>query len=173
VLRLLTLAWTGTLTAICTNPVWVIKTRMLSTGRSAPGAYQSLTAGVRHIIATEGPKGFYRGLIPSVLGISHGAFQFMFYEQLKARRSQALNASQRETQSNAASASPRAPVPLSNSDYLYLSGLSKLFAGSLTYPFQVVRARLQTYDAGQTYASARDAVVQLWRQEGFLGLYKG
>jgi solute carrier family 25 (mitochondrial folate transporter), member 32 len=145
---------------------------MLSSGRSAPGAYQSLAGGMRHIIASEGPKGLYRGLIPSVLGISHGAFQFMFYEQLKTRRSQALNASRREAQSNATTSSP-APVPLSNSDYLYLSGLSKFYAGWLTYPFQVVRARLQTYDAGRTYASARDAVVQIWRQEGLLGFYKG
>ncbi|KAI9786939.1 MAG: hypothetical protein M1839_005170 [Geoglossum umbratile] len=143
---------------------------MLSSGRSTPGAYQSISAGIRHIIATEGPKGLYRGLLPSVLGISHGAFQFMFYEQLKNRRSQALNASHGETHN---STFTPAPVPLSNSDYLYLSGVSKLYAGSLTYPFQVVRARLQTYDAGRTYASARDAVVQIWRREGFLGFYKG
>ena len=144
---------------------------MLSTGRSAPGAYQSLTAGMRHVIATEGLRGLYRGLVPSVLGISHGAFQFMFYEQLKNRRSQALNASQHDPHNSATS--PPALIPLSNSDYLYLSGLSKLYAGSLTYPFQVVRSRLQTYDAGRTYASARDAAVQIWRQEGFLGFYKG
>jgi solute carrier family 25 folate transporter 32 len=129
---------------------------------------------MQQIIATEGPKGFYRGLLPSVLGISHGAFQFMFYEQLKNHRSQSLNAPHRH---NAATInideSTDTVIPLSNSDYLYLSGLSKISAGSLTYPFQVVRARLQTYDAGRTYASARDAVLQIWRQEGLMGFYKG
>ncbi|KAH0543344.1 hypothetical protein FGG08_002300 [Glutinoglossum americanum] len=163
----------GTLTAIYTNPIWVIKTRMLSSGRSAPGAYQSLTDGIRQIIETEGLKGFYRGLIPSVLGISHGAFQFMFYEQLKNHRRQALNSPHRHNAATTATDPSAATIPLSNSDYLYLSGLSKISAGSVTYPFQVVRARLQTYDAGRTYASARDAVMQIWRQEGFLGFYKG
>ncbi|KAI9864606.1 MAG: hypothetical protein M1813_003095 [Trichoglossum hirsutum] len=149
---------------------------MLSSGRSAPGAYQSLTDGVRQILATEGLKGFYRGLLPSVLGISHGAFQFMFYEQLKNRRSLTINAPHRHnavTTTMATESKAATVIPLSNYDYLYLSGLSKISAGSLTYPFQVVRARLQTYDAERTYASARDAVLQIWRQEGFMGFYKG
>ncbi|KAH0555764.1 hypothetical protein GP486_006289, partial [Trichoglossum hirsutum] len=150
---------------------------MLSSGRSAPGAYQSLSDGVRQILATEGLKGFYRGLLPSVLGISHGAFQFMFYEQLKNRRQLTINASRRHdaatTASVAAGSKAATAVRLSNSDYLYFSGLSKISAGSLTYPFQVVRARLQTYDAERTYASARDAVLQIWRQEGPMGFYKG
>jgi hypothetical protein len=32
---------------------------------------------------TEGPSAFYRGLLPSLLGILHVAVQFPLYEQLK------------------------------------------------------------------------------------------
>lgn len=38
----------------------------------------------RTIWRTEGPRAFYRGLGPSLLGITHVAIQFPLYEQLKA-----------------------------------------------------------------------------------------
>jgi solute carrier family 25 folate transporter 32 len=62
---------------------------------------------------------------------------------------------------------------LTNIDYLLFSGLSKMLAGSVTYPYQVVRARLQTYDADAAYKNARDVVAQVWRREGMSGFYKG
>ncbi|KAI9797736.1 MAG: hypothetical protein M1835_006908 [Candelina submexicana] len=147
----------GALTALCTNPIWVIKTRMLSTGSSHPGAYTSMSDGVRQILRTEGLSGFYSGLLPSLVGVSHGAVQFMAYEQLKNWKADEGDRRQE----------------LGNLDYLWLSALSKVFAGSVTYPYQVVRARLQTYDARKTYEGARDVVVQVWRQEGVSGFYKG
>ena len=130
---------------------------MLSTGRNAPGAYRSMAHGVVDIMRNEGLRGFWRGLIPSLFGISHGAVQFAAYEQLKIRR-----AAQRGGKSE-----------LSNLDYLVLSGGSKIFAGSLTYPYQVLRVRLQTYDAERTYRGVGDAFVQIWKREGLRGFYKG
>ena len=149
---------TGALTAVCTNPIWVIKTRMLSTSSKHPGAYTSVLDGTRQIYRSKGFAGFYRGLVPSLFGVSHGAFQFMAYEQLKNYRALGTLGGRKG---------------LTNADYLWLSGLSKIFAGTLTYPYQVVRARLQTYDADKTYKSARDVVLQVWRQEGWGGFYKG
>lgn len=148
---------TGILTAVCTNPIWVIKTRMLSTGRNTPGAYRGISHGASEIMRTEGIAGFYRGLIPSLFGVSHGAIQFMAYEQLKYYRGSQIGGRSE----------------LSNFDYLYLSASSKIFAGSITYPYQVVRSRLQTYDASAAYRSARDVVTQIWIREGVSGFYKG
>lgn len=147
----------GILTAVCTNPIWVIKTRMLSTGRNTPGAYRGISHGASEIMRTEGIAGFYRGLIPSLFGVSHGAIQFMAYEQLKYYRGSQIGGRSE----------------LSNFDYLYLSASSKIFAGSITYPYQVVRSRLQTYDASAAYRSARDVVTQIWIREGVSGFYKG
>lgn len=134
---------------------------MLSTGRNAPGAYKSMSHGVKEIMRTEGLRGFWRGLIPSLFGISHGAVQFAAYEQLKHRRS-----SQRSENSGMSK-------ELSNLDYLALSAVSKMFAGSITYPYQVLRVRLQTYDAERTYSGVLDAAGQIWKKEGFSGFYKG
>jgi len=148
----------GILTAVFTNPIWVIKTRMLSTARHTPGAYRSITHGTSELYRTEGIRGFYRGLLPSLFGVSHGAIQFMAYEQLKNRW-----ALKREGGREG----------LTNLDYLYLSAGSKMFAGSITYPYQVVRSRLQIYDAKERYNGAMDVVRQVFRREGIAGFYKG
>ncbi|EEP78309.1 conserved hypothetical protein [Uncinocarpus reesii 1704] len=155
----------GALTAILTNPIWVIKTRMLSTGAGVAGAYPSMTHGIRQIYQSEGLTGFYRGMIPALLGVGHGALQFMAYEQLKRYRSLMVSSDLTASDSGAGK--------LSNTDYLALSGLSKVFAGSVTYPYQVLRARLQTYDAAGTYRGFIDVISQIWRREGLTGFYKG
>jgi solute carrier family 25 folate transporter 32 len=112
--------------------------------------------GIQDILRNEGPSGFWRGLLPSLFGITHGAIQFTAYEELKNYRRQ-----QRESRT------------LSNVDTLLLSSVSKIFAGSITYPYQVLRSRLQTYDAGSAYRGVFDAVGQMWRHEGVRGFYKG
>jgi solute carrier family 25 folate transporter 32 len=144
---------------VLTNPIWVIKTRMLSTGANTPGAYPSLSAGALQILRTEGLPGFYRGLVPSLFGVSHGALQFMAYEKLKRWR--ADGAFQVDGRS------------LTNTDFIVLPALSKIFAGSITYPYQVLRSRLQTYDADKIYKGTMDAIGQVWRKEGLGGFYKG
>ncbi|KXT10378.1 hypothetical protein AC579_1186 [Pseudocercospora musae] len=148
----------GILTAVFTNPIWVIKTRMLSTARNAPGAYKSILEGTTSLYRSEGVRGFYRGLLPSLFGVSHGAIQFMAYEQLKNRW--ALHRT-------------GGKEGLTNLDYLQLSAVSKMFAGSITYPYQVVRARLQTYDAPTRYKGAWDVVGKVFKNEGIAGFYKG
>lgn len=82
----------------------------------------------------------------------------MAYEQMKKYRRASIARGQND---------------LSNTDFLICSGMSKLIAGSVTYPYQVIRARLQTYDADRTYKNARDVVAQVWKWEGMLGFYKG
>ena len=106
----------------------------------------------------EGVKGFYRGLAPSLFGVSHGALQFMAYERLKIYRAEAKG------------------IPLGQLgavDFLILSSLSKTFAGTVTYPYQVIRSRLQRYDAEHTYRTTRGAVRSVWHHEGIAGFYKG
>ncbi|KAM0719055.1 hypothetical protein Q7P37_004960 [Cladosporium fusiforme] len=148
----------GILTAVTTNPIWVIKTRMLSTARNSPGAYRSITHGTLDLYRSEGLKGFYRGLLPSLFGVSHGAIQFMVYERLKDHWGMSRKGGKQG---------------LTNMDYLYLSATSKMFAGSITYPYQVVRARLQTYDAKAKYDGVGDVMKQVWKNEGLRGFYKG
>lgn len=133
-----------------------------------------MAEGTQKLWRAEGIQGFYRGLIPSLFGVSHGAIQFMAYEQLKIWRSATLSGySVVDVAGGARGSTPSNRVELSNWDFLTLSALSKIFAGSITYPYQVVRARLQTYDANVKYLNARDVMRQVWRKEGFGGFYKG
>ncbi|KAJ5127516.1 hypothetical protein N7448_008295 [Penicillium atrosanguineum] len=157
----------GALTSIITNPIWVIKTRMLSTGSQVPGAYPSFVSGARQIYCTEGVPGFYRGLVPALFGVSQGALQFMAYERLKIFRSRSRH------DAPLGDVSTGAGRKLGNFDFLALSSLSKVFSGCITYPYQVVRSRLQTYDSHLFYRGAIDAVVRIWAQEGLAGFYKG
>ena len=131
---------------------------MLSTSATYHGAYSSTFDGMQRIFQAEGLRGFYKGLLPSLFGVSHGAIQFMAYEQLKKYRSSGSDGGQK--------------VP-NNLDLLIFSALSKMFAGTVTYPYQVIRARMQSYDADRMYKSATDVMIQVWRQEGFPGFYKG
>ena len=56
-------------------------------------------------------------------------------------------------------------------EYLAFAAVSKLIAAAATYPYQVVRARLQ--DHNHSYAGTWDCVKQTWRYESIRGFYKG
>ena len=142
---------------MCTNPIWVIKTRMLSTAANHNGAYISMIQGTRKVFQHEGVRGFYKGMLPSLFGVSHGAIQFMTYEQMKNHK----RIKQPEGRG------------LENRDYLIFSGLSKILAGALTYPYQVIRSRLQAHGADTVYRGSRDVFEQILRKEGCCAFYKG
>jgi solute carrier family 25 (mitochondrial folate transporter), member 32 len=150
----------GALSAIITNPVWVVKTRMLSTSATQAGAYPGMIHGLQSILKTEGLRGFFHGLTPSLAGVSHGALYFMAYEKLKLWRRQANKDN-----------------TLSNWDTILASSLSKIFAGTATYPHQLVRARLQTYNPSAAIhvqgPGLMPLIKQIWRNEGLVGFYKG
>lgn len=153
-------AGAGAMSAVLTNPIWVVKTRMISTSSVTEGAYPSMMAGFKSIWQTEGFRGYFHGLVPALLGVSHGALYFLAYENLKIW--------QRRRHRN---------QRLSNLDTSVAAALSKVFAGTVTYPSQVVRSRLQTYDPSTKVARASPGFVQiirdLVRNEGVLGFYKG
>ncbi|KEY69875.1 hypothetical protein S7711_06431 [Stachybotrys chartarum IBT 7711] len=156
-------ALAGAATTVLTNPVWVIKTRMLSSDRGAQGAYPSMMAGARTILATEGVRGFYRGLGVSLIGVSHGAVQFAVYEPAKqmyyARR---------------AEQGVDRGAPMSTEATLVISSTAKLVAGAVTYPYQVLRSRLQNYSADERFGRGFTGVVaRIWKEEGVPGFYRG
>ena len=72
-------------------------------------------------------------MLPGLIGVSHGAVQFVAYEELKRE----LNAA-RGLHSDA---------KLDTFDYVWISALSKAIAVTVTYPYQVVRSRLQVCGA--------------------------
>jgi solute carrier family 25 folate transporter 32 len=163
----------GLVTLLFTNPLWVVKTRLClqygvignaGAASLAPGAttlstttYSGMMDALRKIWKMEGIKGLYRGFLPGVFGVSHGAIQFMTYEEMKTVYNQYR----------------LLPIDtkLSTVEYLTFAAVSKLIAAATTYPYQVVRARLQ--DQHRSYAGVMDVIKQTWRYERVRGFYKG
>ena len=76
----------------------------------------------RMLYKEEGARGYFRGLVPGLLGTAHGAVQFMTYEEIIYRMKQLQEDS-------------TAPLP---SPYFMVAGsLSKAVAAGITYPYQV------------------------------------
>ncbi|BES92365.1 Mitochondrial carrier protein [Nesidiocoris tenuis] len=155
-------AQAGILTLIMTNPVWVVKTRLCLQYSDAScanrgRAYTGMVDALSSIYRLEGVRGLYRGFVPGMFGVSHGAIQFMTYEEMKNSYNQYRNV----------------PIDtkLSTVEYLGFAATSKLIAASVTYPYQVIRARLQ--DQFHSYEGSLDCIRQTWRYEGFRGFYKG
>ncbi|KAG5966536.1 hypothetical protein E4U57_002184 [Claviceps arundinis] len=170
----------GATTSALTNPIWVLKTRMLSSDRGAVGAYPSMLAGIRTILRTEGVAGFYRGLTVSLLGVSHGAVHFAVYEPakrmyFKRRRGQqdasGLGAGDGD---GAGTGTGRENLKMTNQATVVISSVAKLVAGAVTYPYQVLRSRMQNYRADERFGrGVGDVVARIWREEGFVGFYRG
>jgi solute carrier family 25 (mitochondrial folate transporter), member 32 len=151
---------------VLTNPVWVLKTRMLSSDRGAAGAYPTMLSGAARLWRAEGWRGFYRGLGISLFGVSHGAVQFAVYDPLKRVY---LGRHHRPTPGT-----DDGPVRMGNGATLLLSSVSKLVAGAATYPYQAIRSRMQTYDAEERFGRGiRGVIRSTWTDEGLRGFYRG
>ena len=154
--RLLYSTIAGITTIIITNPIWVLKTRMCLqySHSSSTASYKNMFDAMRKIYRAEGTKAFYKGLAPGIFGTCHGTIQFVSYEQMKDFYARTFHVTQFST-----------PMILT------FSALSKLLAASSTYPYQVVRTRLQ--DQHQQYRGVMDVIRKTYQREGVGGFYKG
>lgn len=168
----------GAATQLITNPVWVLKTRIVSSDRTAEGAYPGMLAGARRLLRDEGVRGFYRGLGVGLLSVSHGAVQFAVYEPAKrfyfARREKMLATAVTTGGEEGEKKGGGKGGKITNDATIVLSTVSKFVAGAVTYPLQVLRSRLQNYHAEERFGRGiRGVVRQLWREEGPRGFYRG
>jgi len=132
----------GACSTFATNPIWVIKTRLMSQSSStkatnhskAPWHYKNTWDAARVMYRNEGILSFYSGLTPALLGLTHVAIQFPLYEIFKQKFT-GLGKGQKESDED-------------RSHHFYGLAmavfLSKVCASTATYPHEVVRTRLQT-----------------------------
>lgn len=157
----------GGSSTICTNPIWVIKTRLMSqasysdyndpthTGPRPPWHYKSTIDAARKMYLHEGLGAFYSGLGPALLGLTHVAVQFPLYEQFKKVFVR------REANHFASGKNPGERGEVDFLGILAASVLSKICASSATYPHEVLRTRLQTQfrPNGKTASGVGSAVI--------------
>mmetsp|Transcript_24229 Transcript_24229/g.41052 ORF Transcript_24229/g.41052 Transcript_24229/m.41052 type:complete len:357 (+) Transcript_24229:65-1135(+) len=142
----------GSIMVALTNPIWLVKTRMqlqlreiadtgTSTGvprhpsndgvlanaaKEARRPYKSFTDALVTIVREEGPLALYKGSLPALMLVSHGAVQFVIYERLKSEAALTNSLSF-----------------LGSANFLVLGAASKVVATISTYPLQVIKTRLQ------------------------------
>lgn len=142
----------GVINVISTLPIWVVNTRMqLDTSKS-------FKEQLALVYKTDGLKGFYKGIIPSLILVSNPAVQFMVFERVK---SILMNRGNRKR--------------LSATDAFLVGAIAKLVATFVTFPYLLVKSRLQAKGTQGVvkYAGFVDAITKIYGAEGPLGFYKG
>lgn len=169
-LHLASAAEAGALVCLCTNPIWLVKTRLqLQTPLHHTRPYSGFYDALRTILKEEGWGALYKGIVPSLLLVSHGAIQFTAYEEL---RKVVIDFKSKRNENNLESGDKL----LKSVDYAILGASSKIAAILLSYPFQVIRARSQQRpgkDGVPRYMDSWHVVKETARFEGFRGFYKG
>ena len=140
---------------ICTflvNPFYTLKMRMLTQTEN----HRSMMQTLKHMVQTEGVLSLWKGVVPSLFGTTEGAIQLAVFENL-TRMLGALFVG---------SALLGAP-----SSVHFISGfLSKAVSTLLTYPYQVIRARLMA--AHSPYTGLMDCIRKT-KLEGWRAFYQG
>ncbi|KAJ9478413.1 Mitochondrial nicotinamide adenine dinucleotide transporter 1 [Pseudozyma hubeiensis] len=134
----------GAASTVCTSPLWVVKTRFMLQSHKDTGVkpYRHTGDAFVQIYKSEGLRGFYKGLLPSLFGVSHVAVQFPLYESFKGL-----------------ARSNEAGEELEASTILLCSSTAKMIASVTTYPHEVLRTRLQMQPRGKAVSSAIQETV--------------
>ncbi|GJJ74846.1 solute carrier family 25 (peroxisomal adenine nucleotide transporter), member 17 [Entomortierella parvispora] len=147
----------GAATVLITNPIWVVNTRIATRNASAPnsrpmGTIETAT----QMIKDNGIKSFWQGVAPALILVANPIIQYTVFEKIKTRISKSR--------------------ALTSFDFFLLGAISKLAATSITYPYIVVKSRMQlkqSDDAKERYSSIMDGFRKIIKYEGVAGLYKG
>jgi len=151
----------GVVTATCTNPIWVVKTRLqLSVSKQEGVQYRNAFDCIVQILKNEGIKGMYKGLSASYLGVTEGIIQWVLYERFKAINANLQN---------------QGPIG-EWAGMLGSAGTAKMVASLITYPHEVLRTRLRqplSSDGYLKYTGLWQTLRLVIAEEGPRALYGG
>jgi len=124
------------------------------------GTYGGLANAAKQIYLQEGWRAFYRGLVPSLVGIlPYAGVDIATFEILMETLTEQYN-------------EEPIPAPL----IVGAGMLSSCFAQCVSYPLALTRTRLQAQGVGGApvkYSGMLDALSKIIQFEGYRGLYKG
>ncbi|CAI9780044.1 unnamed protein product [Fraxinus pennsylvanica] len=140
-------------------PMDLVKTR-LQTYACEKGNVPSLGKLSKDIWVQEGPRAFYRGLVPSLLGIiPYAGIDLTAYETLKDMSKKYI-------------LHDGEPGPLVQ---LGCGTISGALGATCVYPLQVIRTRMQaqSMNTDAAYKGMSDVFYRTFQREGLRGFYKG
>ncbi|XP_072339047.1 LOW QUALITY PROTEIN: mitochondrial thiamine pyrophosphate carrier [Scyliorhinus torazame] len=151
---------------VTVQPLDTLRTRFVAQGE--PKFYKSLWHAVVTMYRKEGPLSFYRGLTPTVLAVfPYAGFQFAFYNIFQSISKWAVTPRQ---------------TRMGNIENLLCGSCAGVISKTLTYPFDLLKKRLQVEGFGQaraafgpvqSYSGFLDCACQVAQREGLKGFFKG
>jgi len=153
----------GTATTLTTHPIWLINTRCSAkvslANEADPSTLKSIGAieMFKRIVKEEGFLSLWNGIVPALILVINPVIQYTAFEQL---RNLVLKKKEK----------------LGALDIFILGAVAKLCATVSTYPYTVVKSRMQLRqgdDETSKYNSTLDAFKKIIKNEGVSGLYKG
>lgn len=140
------------LCSIVSTPQMVLHDRCMA------GIYPSLGAGVREVLRTQGPAGFYSGWVPSIVEkIPSYGLTWMFFKQLQEAWTRVVG---------------RRP---DNRDNFLIGALAAGGSVTVMMPMDIVKTRLVTQIKGSpgAYAGIADCFRRVAAEEGLRTFYAG
>ncbi|XP_030591849.1 mitochondrial thiamine pyrophosphate carrier [Archocentrus centrarchus] len=151
-------------TVVC-QPLDTLRTRFAAQGE--PKVYRNLRHAVFTMWHSEGSLTFYRGLSPTLIAVfPYAGLQFFFYNVFK----------------KLLTPPPKAGNSGGNLRSLVCGSGAGMISKTITYPFDLFKKRLQVggFEAArahfgkvQSYRGLLDCMVQIAKEEGFRGFFKG
>lgn len=142
-------ALSGAATAIASNPIWVINTRLSLQAKA--GKPKSLLATAIEMVQTEGVSSLFAGVLPALVLVANPVINYVLFERLvlalKGKRLTGL--------------------------HIFLLGcLTKLVAASVTHPYLVIKTRMQS-NKDDASISMSGTFSSILFNEGLPGLFSG
>ncbi|EIW69688.1 hypothetical protein TREMEDRAFT_62557 [Tremella mesenterica DSM 1558] len=164
----------GSITTITTNPIWTVQTAQsvraitlpLAEGGENKKVQPSAVQVAKEIFKSDGLSGFWRGIRPALILVINPVIQYTTYERLVG-----ILLAWRIARRGTASSGKVGRSALTDWDLFILGAASKLVATGFTYPYIVVKSRLQA--ATHKYKSSLRAILDILKSEGLAGLYAG
>ncbi|XP_047323301.1 peroxisomal nicotinamide adenine dinucleotide carrier-like isoform X1 [Impatiens glandulifera] len=181
-----------------TDPVgFELQEKLAELEATRPRSYGTLRA-ASEVYHEAGIKGFWKGIIPTLIMVCNPSIQFMIYESslkhLKARRAVKNKSPKSVTAWEVicplgmdlnSDSDPDPQIKILNLSFVFkrqqvflLGALAKLGATVTTYPLLVVKSRLQAKqeiggNKALRYSGTVDAIGKMIRYEGLSSFYKG
>ncbi|WWD16260.1 hypothetical protein CI109_100686 [Kwoniella shandongensis] len=166
----------GSITTLVTNPIWTVQTaqstRAVTLSESRDGVTKKIKpSGIdaaKEIIKQDGVRGLWRGIGPALILVINPVIQYTTFERLVS-----LLLNYRLGRQGVTPTGKKAlgRSSLTDWDLFFLGAASKLVATGGTYPYIVVKSRLQA--ATHKYKSSLKAILHILESEGLSGLYAG